>query len=248
MLRLLSYLAPSIRAEFFALAAAVIAEEAGVEVDLRFEQRISGPLPGDENPFVAGNVDIGFVCAPSYRWLHTELEVLPVPVPTDTRANGAPVYFADVVVHRDAPFATFDDLRGHAWADNDRNSRSGWFSMLERIGPVPAGAYFSTLLHAGSHVESLRLVGSRAVAAAAIDSNVLRHQAQRPDAPAAHTRILESWGPFPIRPAVIRSGVPPALRTAVRDALLCVHEVVGARLRSFGFARFVESAPGAYAA
>jgi hypothetical protein len=51
MLRLMSYLAPSIPAEFFELAAKAIADEAGIEVDLQFEQRISGPLPGDVNPF-----------------------------------------------------------------------------------------------------------------------------------------------------------------------------------------------------
>jgi hypothetical protein len=37
----MSYLAPSIPAEFFELAAKAISNEAGIEVDLQFEQRIS---------------------------------------------------------------------------------------------------------------------------------------------------------------------------------------------------------------
>jgi hypothetical protein len=47
----MSCLVPSIPAEFFELAAKAIADGTGIKVDLQFEQRISGPLPGDVNPF-----------------------------------------------------------------------------------------------------------------------------------------------------------------------------------------------------
>ena len=83
---------------------------------LRFEERISGPLPGDENPFGDGTADVGFVCSPTYKWLHQELNLLPVPVPADVRAAGRPVYFGDVVVNKQSPFVMFEDLRGRRWA------------------------------------------------------------------------------------------------------------------------------------
>ena len=88
MLRLMSYLAPSIPAEFFELAAKAISNEAGIEVDLQFEQRISGPLPGDVNPFGTGAVDVGFVCSPTFRWLADDLSryVFEIPLPTGVRA------------------------------------------------------------------------------------------------------------------------------------------------------------------
>ena len=149
-------MAPSIPAEFFELAAKAISDGAGIEVDLQFEQRISGPLPGDVNPLGTGAVDIGFVCSPTFRWLADELDLLPVPVPSDTRAHGRPVYFADVIVRAESPYLAMEDLRGRRWAYNDRNSRSGWFSMIDRIAPLALGKWtqrnFTETIRTGRHM------------------------------------------------------------------------------------------------
>ena len=69
MIRLISYLAPSIPAEFFALVARHIESSTGVPTSVTFEKRISGPLEGDDDPFADGRADVGFVCAPSVRFL-----------------------------------------------------------------------------------------------------------------------------------------------------------------------------------
>lgn len=246
MLRLLTYLAPSIPADFFRLVADVIAADTGVEVDLQFERRISGPMPGDENPLAAGTADIAFLCAPSYRWQRERLDLLPVPVPADERAAGRPVYFGDVVVRSDDKAESFSDLRRRRWAFNDRNSRSGWFCMLERIAPAEPTDYFGEVIDAGSHLESLRLIRAGLADAAAIDSNALRFAAHGDPGLYEELRVLESWGPFPIQPVVVRSTLPPALRTAARNALLRAHEAVGDELRSYGFLRFVEASPADY--
>ena len=248
MLQLISYLAPSIPAQFFGLVAKVISEGAGIDVQLRFEERISGPLPGDENPFGDGTADVGFVCSPTYKWLHQELNLLPVPVPADVRAEGRPVYFGDVVVNKQSPLAMFEDLRGRRWAYNDRNSRSGWFSMLDRIAPLPPDTFFSELVHAGSHLESLRLVETGQVDAAAIDSNALLNVVRRDGGAAAEFRVIETWGPFPIQPVVIRTGIPLHVRTSVHDALLRADVTFGEQLRSHGFVRFVQAERAAYMA
>jgi len=240
MLRLISYLAPSIPAEFFELVTRTIREESGMDVGLEFEDRISGPLPGDENPFLDGRAEIGFVCAPTYRWLRGTLELLPVPVSSDPRAEGRPVYFSDVMTHADNPARGFEHLRGKRWAYNDRNSQSGWFSMLLRISPLAPEAYFSEVIQAGSHLESLRLLQERQVDAAAIDSNTLRYRRQQGDA--LTLRRIETWGPFPIQPIVIRSDTPDELKSMVRQALLHAHETHGAELELFGFRRFVDVA------
>lgn len=246
MLRLLTYLAPSIPADFFRLVAAVIEADVGVAVDLKFEERISGPMPGDENPFAAGTADVGFICSPSYRWQRERLDLLPVPVPVDARAKGQPVYFGDVVVRRGAGVASFADLRGRRWAYNDRNSRSGWTCMLERIAPAEPEGWFSAVIDAGSHLESLRRVREGGADAASIDSNALRLAAARDPALLDDLQILESWGPFPIQPVVIRSAMSPQVRRALRLALLRAHETVGDRLRRFGFTHFAEADPAGY--
>ena len=40
------------------------------------------------------------------------------------------------------------------WAYNDRNSRSGWFSMLDRVGK----SFFAQTMHSGSHLRSIEMV------------------------------------------------------------------------------------------
>ena len=149
MLRVISYLAPSIPHGFFELLAEIISQGTGMDVHLEFNEQISGPLEQDENPFAAHRVYIGFVCAPTFRLLKDDLELLPVPVPVDIRAKGKPVYFSDVVVQANSPFRSFNDLRGQRWAYNDRNSSSGWFSMLERIAPDSPLDYFSEIVPSG---------------------------------------------------------------------------------------------------
>jgi ABC-type phosphate/phosphonate transport system substrate-binding protein len=233
MLRFLTYLAPSIPRELFAHVARRAGERCGVETSLDFETRISGPLEGDDDPFADGRADVGFVCAPTYRWMRERVTLLPALVPLDPRAGGRPVYFADVVVRAGSPVARFDELRGRRWAYNDRNSRSGWFSMLERVGGD--ARFFSETLHAGSHLRSLAAVREGRADAAAIDSNVLFRE--RCD----DLRIIETWGPYPIQPAIVRNGVEDALKSRLAAALL---EIDG--MAPFGFARFAPVTPADY--
>lgn len=241
MLRLISYLAPSIPHGFFELLARIISQGTGMDVHLEFNEQISGPLEHDENPFADDKADIGFVCAPTFRFLKDDLELLPVPVPVDVRAKGKPVYFADVVVQAGSPFRSFDDLRGQRWAYNDRNSRCGWFSMIERIAPDSPLDYFSEIVQSGSHLESLRWVMKGQTDGAAIDSNALLNQLNRKQMDASEFRILETWGPFPIQPVVIRAAMPISLKQSVQKSLLHAHEGFSSELHSFGFRRFTEA-------
>jgi len=228
MIRLITYLSPSIPAALFALVREHVARSCGIAATLDFETRISGPLEGDDDPFADGRADVGFVCAPTYRWMRGRVALLPALVPLDERAAGRPVYFADVVVRADSDIQSFDGLRGRRWAYNDRNSRSGWFSMLDRVGGD--ARFFSELVHAGSHLQSLAAVRAGTVDGAAIDSNVLFLE------PHHDLRVVESWGPFPIQPVIVREGVDDALKSRLAEALLRMHEQHD--LAPFGFARF----------
>jgi ABC-type phosphate/phosphonate transport system substrate-binding protein len=218
-LRIISYLAPSIPAEFFRL----IAND--IDATVEFNEKISGPLPGDEEPFTSGRADVGFVCSPTYRWLRPAVELLPLPVPLDARANGRPVYFGDVIAREG--ITSVEQLRGGVWAYNDSNSRSGWFSMLDRLGR----SFFSRCVHSGSHLQSIEMVRSGAVDAAAIDSNVLRLQRR------AGITVVESWGPFAIQPVIVPASLDLETKTHVANSLLTLHKRHS--LAPFGFERFV---------
>ncbi len=232
LLRLVTYLAPSLPLAFFEHVAAHLERQCGIPTALETITTISGPLPGDDEPFGEGRADIGFVCAPTFRWLRDRVRLLPIPVPLDPRSEDRPVYFSDVIVRDDAPARSLEDLRGRVWAFNDRNSRSGWFSMVERIGNPEA--YFSRLVDAGAHLRAIDAVRSGEADVAAIDSNVLR--LQRPEG----IRVIESWGPFPIQPVIARRGLP-----CERDVAAALLTLDG--LEPFGFRRFAEADPSLYA-
>jgi phosphonate transport system substrate-binding protein len=245
-LSVISYLSPSIPAGLFRLIGEHIREHYDIDTEVAFEERISGPLAGDDDPFASGRADIGFLCAPSYRYLRPNLELLPVPVPQDARAGGRPVYFSDVIVARHSMATKLNDLRGGRWAFNDRNSKSGWFSLIDRLAPEAPETFFSEVIAAGSHLRAIGLVADGSADAAAIDSNALRLQLQQIPSLAASVRIMESWGPFPIQPSVIRASIDPALKRRIAGALLTIHETRGRELAAFGFSRFVETDPVAY--
>lgn len=113
--------------------------------------------------------------------------------------------------------------------------------MVERVAPLAPEDYFGALVPSGSHLWSLELVRREAADAAAIDSNVL---ALHPQSRAL--RVLETWGPFPIQPAVIRTALPAEEKARISNALLTLHERHATALAAFGIARFVTGSEADY--
>jgi phosphonate transport system substrate-binding protein len=199
-----------------------------------------------EDPFSRGEADVGFLCAPTYLGLgereRPPAELLGVaPVFADERARGEPVYFCDMIVSRGSSARSFWDLEGGAWAYNDPCSLSGHGGIAARLGsPEAAGAFFGRTIHSGSHPASVRLVADGEVDAACIDSNVLRILLERTPALKDEVRVLESWGPYPIQPVVVRAGLDQALKAALRESLLNTEADPLSRpgLGAFGLERF----------
>ncbi len=255
-LRLLTYLAPSIPEEFFALVARAIEEQTGETAALDLETAVSGPT-ADTDPFATGRADLAFVCGPSYRELKSAgspVSLLPAaPVFDDPRAQGRPVYFADLIVRRGLPAKGFEQLRGSSFAYNDRLSLSGWYRMLERLEaighPGSPDTFFSQLVHSGSHLASIEAVASGEADAASVDSNALRLVLKRDPHLAGRLTLLEAWGPSPIQPLLARSTLSPVTRTRILRALLGMHKdpVFGPRLAEFGVLRFSQADESVYA-
>ncbi|MGH2702538.1 MAG: phosphate/phosphite/phosphonate ABC transporter substrate-binding protein [Actinomycetota bacterium] len=245
----ITYLSPSIPTRFFRFITDYLGRRLEADTNLIIEPRISGPRLGD-NPFETGEVDMGFMCAPSLVLLHEmdrpSLELLPAaPVFDDERGKGRPVYFSDVVVHTDTDIERFEDLRGRSWAYNDPRSLSGWHSALERLRALGSGSeFFSSTVAAGSHLESLRLVVERRVDAAAIDSTtLLLERARRPEQVNA-LRIVESWGPFPVQPVVVRSSLDRRTKDEITAHLMALGD--SPEMRKMSDLAFTGFAPANY--
>lgn len=245
-LRFVSYLSPGIPRAFFEAVVEHVRRAVGHRVSLSVESRVSGPMRGIEDPFSKGEADVGFMCAPAFLWLR-ELEGPPVellpaaPVFRDGRASGQPIYFSELVVHSDSPARSFLDLRGRSWAYNDPCSLSGYYSLLQKLSEMGEDRGFFRRIHCSeSHLNSMEMVASGEVDAAAIDSNVLGIKLRSVPELRRRLRVIETWGPFPIQPVVVRSGLHPRLKDRLRAALLAigVDAPVPPTLAGFGLQRF----------
>jgi phosphonate transport system substrate-binding protein len=191
-IRFVTYLSPSIpRALFEALTLHLQRSLGRERVSLRIETGASGPLKGHECSSFADEVDVAFVCAPSFFWLR-ELRPPPAellgaaPVFDDERNAGRPVYFCDTVVRDDAPIRAFSDLEGGSWTYNGACSLSGYYGLLNKLAELGTDeSFFGSVSRSGSHLNSIEAILRGETDAAAIDSNVLRRAGSGRSRPSA---------------------------------------------------------------
>jgi phosphonate transport system substrate-binding protein len=204
-LRFATYLAPSIRPLYEFAAAACGGSRL---VDGR-----------DWRELASGQIDVAFVCSPPLIWLGGAVEAIAAPVLTDPRFGGRPLYSSDVVVSARCERRSLADLRGARWAYNEPGSWSGYWVTLARVG---SWRYFAEAIAAGSHQRALRMVADGDVDGSAIDSQVLMVELRDHPELAERVRVVETLGPSPIQPVVVRAGLDPELKHAVRARLLAL--------------------------
>lgn len=206
------------------LISAYISSQVGIPAefvdDLPWQER--------EKSFDAGQIHICWMCSLPYIWKAGQnlpyVELLAAPVMQPPRYLNRPVYYSDIVVHRESGFRSFADLRGASWAYNEPHSHSGF--NLTRYQLALLGEtfdYFGEVLASGAHDRSLQMITGRQVDGSAIDSTVLDLVlALHPDI-LDHIRIIDTWGPSPIPPWVIHKDVSQEVREAIRQTLLQMH-------------------------
>lgn len=188
---------------------------------------------GDWRTLADGKIDLAFVCSPPLVWLKGAVEAIAAPVLADPRFGGRPLYSSEVVVKSDSSYLSFEDLAGSRLAVNEPSSWSGYWVVLHRVG---AWSYFREVVEAGFHQHSLRLVAAGEVDAAAIDSQVLAMELRDDPTLAHRLRVVETLGPAPSQPVVVRSGLDAGVKAGLQARLLSLR---GGILDSFfmeGFA------------
>jgi ABC-type phosphate/phosphonate transport system substrate-binding protein len=228
-LRFLTYLAPGLPLELFQAIASHVGRELGLATTLAYDPTRSAPEPGSPDPFSTGRADVGFLCAPSYLWLSERVppvvELLPAAFQfDDPRCQGGAVYFAELIGPRTCALRSLEGLRGARWVYNDPCSLSGYFSVLAALGRLGRGVeHFSGVRAIGSHHAALRAVAAGEADCAAIDSNMVLHARRSASELVARVRVLESFGPHPVQPIVVRASLGEGLKRALANALLGMH-------------------------
>ncbi len=187
---------------------------------------------GDWRDLGAGRIDIAFICSPPVIWLSGAVEPVAAPILTDSRFAGRPLYCSDVIVNRDSPFQSLEDLRGARWAINEPSSWSGYWVTLRRIG---SWDYFGEVVEAGFHERAVRMVSNGEIDGSAIDCHVLGVVLRNEPQLAVSLRVIETLGPAPTQPVVVRSGLDAGAKARIRELLLGLHDPL---LKEFGVEGF----------
>ena len=219
-LRFGTFLAPNMMETYAAIADAV-GRRVGMSVELVVETDYENCV-NDVN-------DVCFVCSLPYimfeRQGHSPAQPVAAPVLAGDRYGGRPIYFSDVIVHRDSPFLSFEDLRGCSWAYNEPLSQSGY--GITRFHMVQLGetdGFFGEVSQAGFHETSIEWVRDGRIDASAIDSQVLSVAMREDPSLAGAVRIVEALGPSTIQPIAVTNRFPDELREAIRGALVAVSD------------------------
>lgn len=226
-LRFATFLAPSVL-PVYRFIADYVARQLGIQTELAVGESFSA--------FADGKADVGFICGLPYVLLagHNPppVELLAAPVLQGERYGGRPIYFSDVIVRRDSPVRSFADLRGRSWSYNDQDSQSGYGITRDRLVQLgETQGYFGSVIAAGFHQESIRLVCEGKVDASAIDSQLLAIAMRDDPSLNEQLRVIDVFGPSTIQPIVAATHLPDRLKAELRDTLLSMHADSGARER-----------------
>jgi len=243
-LRFGTFLAPNMLPMYQAIAAEV-GRRLAIETELVVETDYEA-CAKDKN-------EVCFVCSLPYVEFERQgiSPAVPIaaPVLEGERYAGKPIYYSDVIVHRDSPFRSFLDLRGRSWAYNEPHSHSGYgitrYHLME-LGETHG--FFGEVIEAGFHEESIRLVAAREVDASAIDSQVLAVALRDDPSLARSLRTVDALGPSAIQPVAVSKRVPLELRGAILQVLTSLHEdpLTRERLALGMVQRFVPVGPASY--
>lgn len=127
-----------------------------------------------------------------------------------------------VVVRRDDPVATLQQLAGRRFAFGARSSTSGHFMLRRRL--VQAGVEperdFASVTFSGNHDATLRAVAEGQVDAGGVNATVFYRRLLAGDAVALQLRVIWQSMPYADYVWAARAALSPDLRTRLTDAFL----------------------------
>lgn len=167
--------------------------------------------------------DVAFVDPLAFMMAHERIGA--VPLLLEVYAKGTPTYHSSIWVRRDSGIRKVDDLRGKVMAFADAVDMSGYLAPLDifvRKGLItdvsrPDGRFFKQVYFAGGDEQAMRSVLNGFVDAAGLSEYgylLLRPEERDLMIP------IENSIDGPSHVVMARRGLPPSIRTALRDALL----------------------------
>lgn len=176
---------------------------------------------------VKGEVDIASLSPLSYVLARQETEKLTMVA--HELANGATSFSSYIMVKTDDQTTSIYDLVGRRIAFVDPRSTSGFlfaYAALLDHGIDPE-TQFKEVVFSGSHMESIKLLSSGRVDAAAIGSGMLssvnRDPNKAPTLDTASIRILIKAGRIPFDPLCVKANIPATGVDKIKNVVLSLN-------------------------
>ncbi|RME66853.1 MAG: phosphate/phosphite/phosphonate ABC transporter substrate-binding protein, partial [Nitrospirae bacterium] len=194
-----------------------------------------------------GQVHGAFICSAPYvknqRTFGVELLVVP-------QVRGSVFYHSYIIVHKDSPIRTFEELKGRTFAFTDPKSNSGRLYpvyLLAKMGYRPE-EFFSRYIYSYSHNKSVELVAKKKVDAAAVESLVYEYMKLKGSPYVLQTKVIEKSPPFGIPPFVVSPQTSLFVKEKLKEILLNMHKDPEGRaiLKEMLIERFVEAPDSNY--
>lgn len=199
-----------------------IEKKSGIETDF-----VTGLSYSTVNSMIEqGAAQVAFICGYPYILSYDNSpnpshHLLAAPVMESELYEGKPIYYSYVIVRKDSPINSFEQLKGKRWAYNDTTSNSGYnMPRAKLIDMGETNGFFSEVIHSGSHEESVRMVASGLADASAIDSLVLDYMRLEGEDFAEDVKIIETLGPAGIPPVVYSTSFPEEKANKIKQVLL----------------------------
>jgi phosphonate transport system substrate-binding protein len=167
----------------------------------------------------SGSLDFAWICGfPFVQHRDPDfLTLMAVPI-----YNGKPLYHSFIIVHKDSPYGSMDDLRDKVFAFSDPESNSGFLypqSLLAKQGHTPE-RFFRQTFFTFNHAETVEAVAEQVADGGAVDSYIWEYlRTYRPEV-AANTRVIRTSPTFGFPPLVSRVGVDPGLVERMKQVFL----------------------------
>ncbi len=167
----------------------------------------------------SGDLDFAWICGFPYIMKRNPefLELLVVPI-----YRGEPFYNSYIIVPKDSPYKTFDDLKGKVFAFSDPESNSGFLypmSLLTDRRENP-GSFFRKTFFTFNHAETVEAVSRHVADAGAVDSYIWEYLLTLMPDVAKKTRVIKKSPKFGFPPLVARKGGDKKMVDRMRSVLL----------------------------
>ena len=139
---------------------------------------------------------------------------------------GNSLYNAELIVHKDSPIQTFNDLEGKTFAFTDPLSYSGHMVIedyLKQHNTIPE-KFFSRYFYTYSHDKALWAVANKVADAASLDSQIYEYAKEKNPELTANVRIISSLRGAPTGPVVISKKIKTEQKEQLRQIFLSMQD------------------------